>query len=352
MGDSTALLELEGLSLPAAGLGALDLRLMPGEVVALLGAGSGAALAVLAGQARAVAGRVRLPAGPPGLLPPPAALFRNRSVLENLAPALATWPAAERSSRAARLLAQTGLEGQEGKRPSQLSPAQQLRLCLARALAPAPRLLLLDDPLAGLDPTPRRGLALAWRGLFRRLGLTVLLTTPEAMEAMALADRILVLEDGEVVQEGPPQALYEAPATAFVAGLVGENNRLPGTVLALEEDMARVKLDCGPELEARLADAGGPGSRCIVAVRPEKVAVAAMSAEELGEGAVPAALREVVFLGPEIRLVLEIGTGGVLVARRPPGGRLPRPGGPAAVAWDGYAAFAYREPPMILLRGG
>ncbi|WP_149540854.1 TOBE domain-containing protein [Siccirubricoccus phaeus] len=348
MQDTAPVLEVEGLGLPGAGLRALDLRLGAGEVVALLGAGAGAVLAVLAGQARAAAGRVRLPGGPPGLLPPPAALFRNRTVLENLAPGLAGWPAAERPARAARLLARTGLEGQEGKRPPQLSPAQQLRLCLARALAPGPALLLLDDPLAGLDPGPRRALALEWRSLFRRLGQAVLLTTPEGAEAMALAGRLLVLEAGEVVQEGPPQALYDAPATAFVAGLIGENNRLPGTVLALEEDMARVRLDCGPELEARLADAGGPGSRCIVAVRPEKVAVAAMSAEELGEGALPASLQEVVFLGPEVRLVLGVGEGGVLVARRPPGGRLPRVGGPAAVAWDAYAAFAYRETPMIL----
>jgi hypothetical protein len=103
-----------------------------------------------------------------------------------------------------------------------------------------------------------------------------------------------------------------------------------------------VRLDCGPVVEARHIDAGGPGSRCIVTVRPDKVAVAAMSAEEMGEGALPAQLRDAIFLGDHLRVLLEIGEGGRLVATRPVGARLPRPGGPASVAWDPYAAFAYR----------
>jgi putative spermidine/putrescine transport system ATP-binding protein len=77
-------------------------------------------------------------------------------------------------------------------------------------------------------------------------------------------------------------------------------------------------------------------------VRPERVAVAALSADEMGEGALPAALQDVIFLGDHLRLLLEVGRGGMLVAKRPPGSRVPRPGGPASVAWDPYAAFAFR----------
>jgi ABC-type Fe3+/spermidine/putrescine transport system ATPase subunit len=354
---AASLLRLEGLRKAAGGLHGLDLELAAGECVALLGpAGSGktAALRILAGQDTADAGSATLRGEPLfrippdrrgfGLLVPPAALFRNRTVQENVAhPLIARGvPAAEQPARIARVLTLLGLDGFEGRKPPQLPPLQQLRLCLARAVVAEPAVLLLDDPLDGLDPAMRQRLGLEMRGLFRRLGLTVLLATREAPEAMALADRIIVLEDGAVVQVATPQALYQTPATAFVASLVGENNRLPGTVLALEDDMARIRLDCGPEVEARVADAGGPGSRCIVAVRLEKVAVAAMSAEEMGEGALPAALRDQVFLGDHVRLLLEIGEGGMLVARRPPGTRMPRLGGPAAVAWDGNAAFAYR----------
>ena len=112
--------------------------------------------------------------------------------------------------------------------------------------------------------------------------------------------------------------------------------------MALEDDECQVRLDCGPELWARRADAAGPGSRCIVAIRPERVAVAAMTAEEMGEGALAAALRDAIFLGDHVRLLLELGRGGVLVAKRPAGSRVPRVGGPASVAWDPYAAFAFR----------
>jgi hypothetical protein len=162
------------------------------------------------------------------------------------------------------------------------------------------------------------------------------------LEAMLLADHLVVLEAGQVVQQGTPQQVYEEPATAAVAALLGENNRLPGTVMALDAEDCQVRLDCGPELWARHGDAAGPGSRCIVAVRPERVAVAAMRAEEMGEGALEAVLRDVIFLGAHLRLVLEVGRGGMLVAKRPPGSRVPRLGGPAAVAWDPYAAFAFR----------
>jgi ABC-type Fe3+/spermidine/putrescine transport system ATPase subunit len=219
-------------------------------------------------------------------------------------------------------------------------------VALARALAPEQPVLLLDDPLAGLDPPARRALAFEWRRLFRRLGLTVLLATRDGEEAMALGDRVAVLEEGRIAQLDTPRRLYEDPATAFVASLAGENNRLPGTVEWREETECGVRLDCGSLVEARVADAGGPGSRCIVAVRPERVAVAALPAEEMGEGALPAVLRDTVFLGDHVRLLLELGSGagqgGLLVARRPPGSRMPVPGGPASVAWDPYAAFAYR----------
>jgi ABC-type Fe3+/spermidine/putrescine transport system ATPase subunit len=354
---AASLLRLEGVRKAAGGLHGLDLEIAAGECVALLGpAGTGksAALRILAGQDKADAGTAtlrgeplfRIPPDRRGitLLLPPAALFRNRTVQENVAQPLAARrvPAAEQLGRIGRVLTLLGLDGYEGRKPPQLPPLLQFRVCLARAVVAEPSLLLLDDPLDGLDPSMRHRLGLEMRGLFRRLGMTVLLATREAPEAMVLADRIIVLEGGAVVQAATPQTLYDAPASAFVASLVGENNRLPGTVLALEDDMARIKLDCGPEVEARMADAGGPGSRCVVAVRQEKVAVAAMSAEEMGEGAVSAALRDLVFLGDHVRLLLEIGDGGMLVARRPPGARIPRIGGPASVAWDGNAAFAYR----------
>jgi ABC-type Fe3+/spermidine/putrescine transport system ATPase subunit len=245
-------------------------------------------------------------------------------------------------ARVARALTLVGLDGQEGQRLEQLSPPRQRCAALAQALVGTPELLLLDDPLAGLDRAARRDMALAWRAVFRKLRLTTLWATREAEEALLLADTLAVLQAGRCVQSGAPQAVYEDPENAFVAGLVGENNRLPGTVETLEGEDCQVRLDCGPLVEARHVDAGGPGSRCIVTVRPDQVAVAAMSAAEMGEGALPARLRDAIFLGDHMRVLLEIGEGGTLVASRPVGARLPRPGAEASVAWDPYAAFAFR----------
>ncbi|MDB5372113.1 MAG: putative spermidine/putrescine transport system ATP-binding protein, partial [Belnapia sp.] len=268
----------------------------------------------------------------------------RRSVQEAVAQPLAGFdvPGRDRPARIARALTLLGLDGMEGRPVASLAPPLRIRVALARALAPEQPLLLLDDPLAGLDPPLRRALGFEWRGLFRRLGLTVLLATRDGEEAMAMADHVAVLEAGGIAQLDTPRRLYEEPATAFVASLAGENNRLPGTVEWREETECGVRLACGPLVEARVADVGGPGSRCIVTIRPEKVAVAALPAEEMGEGALPAALRDTIFLGDHVRLLLELGDGGMLVARRPPGSRMPVPGGPASVAWDPYAAFAYR----------
>ena len=351
------LLRFDGVRKTGAGLHEIGFEVARGESLALLGpagAGKTALLRLLAGLERPDAGRVLLagrdlaPLSAPrrglALMDPAATLDARRTVQEVVAQPLSGFdvPSRDRPARVARALTLLGLDGLEGRKLGQLGPLPRLRVALARALAPEQPVLLLDDPLAGLDPPARRALGFELRGLVRRLGLTVLLATRDGEEAMALGDRVAVLEDGRIAQLDTPRRLYEEPATAFVASLAGENNRLPGTVDWREEEECGVRLDCGPLVEARVADAGGPGSRCIVAVRPERVAVAAIPAEDMGEGALPAALRDTVFLGDHVRLLLELGSGGLLVAKRPPGSRMPVPGGPASVAWDPYAAFAYR----------
>ncbi|MCB4823556.1 ABC transporter ATP-binding protein [Roseicella aerolata] len=349
------LLRFESVRKPALGLHGIDLALPRGACTVLLGpagAGKSGALRLMAGLASPDTGRLLLEGGdfhrpPPGwrgtgTFLPAEALPRGRSVEQVVTELLRGLPPRERAAHLARALTALGLDGQEATPLSRLSAPQQCRVALARALAPQPSLLLLDDPLEGQEHATRQRLALELRALVRRFGLTVAVATREAEEAMLLADHLAVLEEGQVAQAGTPQQVYEEPASAFVASLVGENNRLPGTVMALDGEECQVRLDCGPELWARRGDAGGPGSRCIVAVRPERVAVAAMSAEEMGEGALPATLQDVIFLGDHLRLLLAVGRGGALVARRPPGSRVPRIGGPASVAWDPYAAFAFR----------
>jgi ABC-type Fe3+/spermidine/putrescine transport system ATPase subunit len=353
------LLRFEAVRKPALGLLGIDLVVPRGGCTVLLGppgAGQGSAqsgvLRLLAGLASPNQGRVlldgaeldRQPAGWRGfgVFQPVDGMPAGRTVERLVTEPVLGLSAPQRAAHVARALTQLGLDGQEAVRLGDLGAVPRRRLALARALAPQPAVLLLDEALEGLDHATRQRLALDWRALFRRIGLTTVLATREPAEAMLLADHLVVLDAGEVVQQGTPQQVYDDPASGFVAGLLGENNRLPGTVMALEDDECQVRLDCGPELWARRADAAGPGSRCIVAIRPERVAVAAMRAEEMGEGALEAALRDAIFLGDHVRLLLELGRGGVLVAKRPAGSRVPRVGGPASVAWDPYAAFAFR----------
>ncbi len=124
---------------------------------------------------------------------------------------------------------------------------------------------------------------------------------------------------------------------------MGENNLLPGVIEAREDDECRVRLDCGPVVGAQAVDCGGVGEGCVVAIRPERIAVAGVTAADLGEGALPAVLTEAIFLGDHVRLRLALGDGGEILAKRPAGiGALPEPGGPAAVAWPEGAAFAFR----------
>lgn len=334
-------------------LAPLDLTLRAGEALALLGAGAPALPLVLAGAKAPRAGRVLLAEaditqrpmhrrGVPLLAPEPGLLPRM-TVAENIAFALklADVPAGDHPARVQRALSWGGLEALALQRAEVLSPAEQHQVALARALAPEPAVLALAGPWAALDEAARAGLHAALKAAHHALGFTLLLGTADAREAMTLADRVGALVAGMLRQVGPPQQLYDRPADAAVAQLLGEANAFRGTVLALEDEFARIRLDCGPKVMARAVDIAAAGTACMLVLRPERVAVAPMAAEEMGEDALPAQLREITWLGDQVRLRLAFGDGAELRATRPAGLRLPRPGAPAAVAWDPAHAWAF-----------
>jgi putative spermidine/putrescine transport system ATP-binding protein len=343
-----ALLRFEAVD-AAPDLNGLSLEIAASGCTVLLGRGAATAVGLTGGRARARGGRIQLGGRPLDTVPAAqrgitwVTPIDGSETLSRLLTAAANplrLIPSQAAARIARSLARVGLDGFEGERAARLSPIRQRLAGLSVALVAAPRLLLLDNPLGGLAPTERRTLAHALRPVLRET--TALVATNEPEDALLLADRVVVFAEGTVLQAGTPKALYEAPETALVAGLFGECNQLPGTVEALFEGECQVRLDCGPVVDARLADAGGPGSRCIIAVRPEQVAVVPVAPAEMGEGALPARLHDVLFLGDRVRLALEIGDGGRLIAIRAPGARLPRPGGTASVAWDSMAATAFR----------
>jgi iron(III) transport system ATP-binding protein len=246
-----------------------------GEVVALLGpsgCGKTTLLRLVAGFERPDRGTIELDGGlvagdgvwqPPekrkvGIVFQDYALFPHLSVAENIGFGLRR---RLRSSRVAELLSTVGLEGLAERYPHELSGGQQQRVALARALAPAPELVLLDEPWSNVDPFLRETLRAEVADIIRPLGVTVVLVTHDREEAFSLADRIALMRDGTVVQEGTAEELYLAPTDRWAAEFVGAGNFLPGRI---EGDSVHTSLGRFPANSAR------DGVReVVVLVRPE-----------------------------------------------------------------------------------
>src|SRR5689334_6536836 len=170
------------------------------------------------------------------------ALFPHMSVLDNVSYGLVVsgQPKARSHERAHAALETVGLTGLDQRLPSELSGGQQQRVAVARALVLEPSVLLFDEPLSNLDARLRRQMRDEIRDLQRRLGLTVVYVTHDQQEAMAVSDRIIVMNAGRIEQQGKPRELYERPATPFLARFMGESNPARGTIRRL--DAGRVAL--------------------------------------------------------------------------------------------------------------
>jgi len=267
----------------AEALSGVSLSVAPGEFVALLGpSGSGKTtlLRILGGLEHADAGTVAIGgrdmAGVAarhrgvGFVFQSYALFRHMDVFSNVAFGLRVRPrarrpaAAEVASRVRALLALVQIPEMERRYPDQLSGGQRQRVALARALAIEPSLLLLDEPFGALDAQVRKELRLWLRGLQERVGITTILVTHDQDEAMEVADRVAVMRRGRIVQAGTPETLLENPADAFVAGFLGEANRIPCAVAA---GVARFADDALPPLPVR-----APDGAATAFVRPHELA--------------------------------------------------------------------------------
>jgi len=183
------------------------------------------------------------------------ALFPNLSVADNVAYGLVNrkTPKAEAAKRVSELVKLVGLPGSESKYPSQLSGGQQQRIALARALATSPGLLLLDEPLSALDALERVRLRQEIRALQQKLGVTTIMVTHDQEEALSVADRIVVMNNGLIEQVGTPMEIYREPASPFVADFVGKVNAIPVHVSGGEMKFGALCLPCdGADREAKI----------------------------------------------------------------------------------------------------
>lgn len=259
----------------------------------------------------------------PGLMVPPEkrrigmvfqdyALFPHLSVLQNVAFGLHALPRSERLGRAAEYVDAVGLAGAAHKYPHELSGGQQQRVAVARALAPQPDLLLLDEPFSNLDVDLRERLSLEVREIIKRTNTTAVIVTHDQHEAFAIADQIGIMHAGEIQQWDLPYNLYHKPANRFVADFIGQGVFLPGSVLSSK----RVSIELGvldgevPQACAIGCDACGRGCHVDVLLRPDDVVhddASPMQAEVLHKA----------FRGAEILYTLKLDSGRKVLALVP-----------------------------------
>jgi len=240
----------------------IDLAIRKGEFVCFLGpsgCGKTTLLRIIAGLETQTAGSITQGGRDISLLPPALrdygivfqsyALFPNLSVADNVAYGLVNrkTPRGEIKQRVTELLKLVGLPNSDAKFPGQLSGGQQQRIALARALATAPSLLLLDEPLSALDALERIRLRQEIRTLQQNLGVTTIMVTHDQEEALSVADRIVVMNHGVIEQVGTPMDIYREPASPFVADFVGKINVLPARLAQGELIFGSMRLPCAGE---------------------------------------------------------------------------------------------------------
>ena len=311
---------------------AINLQIASGELVSLLGpsgCGKTTLLMMLAGFESPSHGDILLDGEsllnvPPyqrdiGMVFQDYALFPHLTVAENVAYPLRmrNVAAAEVRDRTRAMLETVKLAGFENRRPHSLHAGQQQRVALARAMVFESRVVLLDEPLGTLDRHLRDELRAELRDIHARLGNTIIFGTHDQAEAMALSDRVAVLEAGRIVQIGAPGELYERPQSALVARFVGETNMLRGTVRLVEEDSCEVVLDTGETVYALPVNVSGAGARTLVSVRPERVDLD--PPQESGhENRFPCSVRELIFMGDHVHCRLDLGGNSKFSIRLPP----------------------------------
>ncbi|MCA0433672.1 MAG: ABC transporter ATP-binding protein [Proteobacteria bacterium] len=231
------------------------------------------------------------------------ALFPHKSIFDNIAFGLKYRKVekAEIARKVKRALDMVRLPGVEKKLPSEMSGGQQQRIALARAIVIEPDVLLLDEPLSALDANLREEMRTELKIIQREVGITTIFVTHDQEEALAMSDRIVVMNKGEIEQLGTPEDVYRRPETRFVASFLGQSNLLPGRITAIADGQARVQLDGGPEIIAAAPASARAGAAVTVVVRAQKVTIGA------GSKAMPGKVISASYLGGTAAYFVESG---------------------------------------------
>ncbi len=290
----------------------LSLKVYEREFFALLGAsgcGKSTLLRMLAGFDEPTSGRILLDGQDLRGIPPyrrpvnmmfqSYALFPHMTVEANIAFGLKQdgLPKADIEKRVAEMLALVKLTQFAKRKPHQLSGGQRQRVALARSVAKRPKVLLLDEPLGALDKKLREETQFELMDLQQELGLTFIVVTHDQEEAMTMADRIAIMDKGEVVQVATPTEIYEAPASRFVANFVGNVNLFEGKVVSQDAAGTRIASSGGLTIHTENAAAAEPGKDVWFAIRPEKIRVSSKMPAANGVNTVQGEIWDIAYLG-------------------------------------------------------
>jgi spermidine/putrescine transport system ATP-binding protein len=326
--EQRSAIALVGVSKRFGAVGAVDdvsLEINEGEFFSLLGpsgCGKTTTLRMVAGFEVPDTGRIvlqgndvtRVPANrrPVNMVFQQYALFPHMSVYENVAFGLKVKrvPRAEHCGRVHQMLRVVSLEGMDKRRARQLSGGQQQRVALARALVNRPAALLLDEPLGALDVKLRKHMQLELKRIQHELGTTFVYVTHDQEEALAMSDRIAVMNGGRVEQTGSPREIYEHPRTAFVADFIGSLNAFDLRIDELVGANAVMRLGENERIVVAVGDGHRPGETLRAAVRPERVQIEAAGRPILDGGSrVEGTIAEIVFLGMYTQFHVDTPTG-------------------------------------------
>ena len=327
----------------------LNLAIGKGEFLTMLGpSGSGktTCLMMLAGFETATNGEITLDGRPINQVPPHKrgigmvfqnyALFPHMTVGENLSFPLEVrgMGKADREAKVKRALDMVQMYAFINRRPSQLSGGQQQRIALARALVFDPKLVLMDEPLGALDKQLREHMQFEIKHLHESLGITVVYVTHDQGEALTMSDRVAVFNDGRIQQLAPPSDLYERPDNSFVAGFIGENNKLHGVIEDISGGRATVRLTTGELIDATAVNVSTRGQKTLVSIRPERVEY---KPEALPAGAhtIDAEVLEFIYMGDMFRTRLRVAGSDefVIKSRNTLGQRMLAPGEKIKIGW-------------------
>ncbi|CAN5632896.1 ABC transporter ATP-binding protein [soil metagenome] len=369
---STAAVEIVGVGKrfgDHVALHAIDLRIERQEFVSLLGpsgCGKTTLLRIVAGFEQPSHGRVLLHGQDMTSVPPHrrptnivfqrGALFPHMNVAENIGYSLRLrkWSKAAIAARVEEMLALVKLEGLGHRGASELSGGQVQRAALARALAPEPEVLLLDEPLSALDLKLRQHMQLELRAIHRKLGATFVYVTHDQTEAMIMSDRIAVMNEGRIVQQGSPREVYTRPASVFASDFIGDTNLIPGTVAESVDGIVTLMVADGMGLEGEASEQLTPGARATISVRPESIRVvraddpSARAARGHPAEGLSAEVAEVIYLGSRVRIEARVMAEAELVVvadlRVGEADGLER-GMPVTLAWEPSAASVWAGGP-------